>query len=181
VKKTWVIVGVVVVLLLVGGTLLIDRNRPKSPGNSSPGGGSQSATSTQNSSNATSTVNAKPKTPPKPQSAHVTLKKVTTPPAATIAFVDGKKFTANSTYKVAFVPYGPGPTSRSLVIAISTSKATGTIAHPFNFAGKNVLTDTRRLPVKKAVTKGGKYTGTIVLVSQGDVLVPMLISVSPSK
>jgi hypothetical protein len=183
VKRSWVITGVVIVaVLLVGGTLLMDRNRlGAQPAGSVSAGGSTGRTAGASGTSGTS------KSSPSPQTNPVALERVATPPTHTLAFIDAKEFSADSTYAVTFVPYGTGGMPKSLIIEIVASKPSGRAAHPFDLTGHNALVNTSRLPLTMAVTKGGTYTGTIELVSQadapapGDVLALMLIDVSPAK
>lgn len=155
-KRNWAIAGVIVIaLLLVGGTLLMDRDRDRDARPADTGGS--------------------------PQTGPVALGRVTTPPTRTVAFVDPANASEGSTYTVEFVPYGTGPAPKTLVIAVTSSEPSGAVARPFDLAGRSVLAGTSRLPAKMAVTKGGRYTGTIVLARQGDVLVPMLIRCAAAK
>jgi hypothetical protein len=188
VKKTWVIIGVViVVVLLVGGTLLMDRSRSdgKSGGSTSaaasavPSDPSQAGSASASSSGGTTKAGSRGS--PTLQTSPVALKRVSTPPTHTTAFIDASKFTPNSAYAVTFVPYGIGPMPKSLVVNITTSKAIGNVARPFDFVGKNALISTSKLSAKMVVKKGGRYAGTIKLVNDGGVLLPTFTSVSSAK
>lgn len=157
----------VLAVLLVGGTLLMDRDRdravlPAAPVRETGAGKAEASASV-------------------PQTAPVTLDRVTAPPPRTVAFIDPATASAGSAYTVTFVPYGTGPTPDTLVIAVTSSEPGASVARPFAFAGRSVLAGTARLPAKMAVTKGGAYTGTIVLTRQGDVLVPMLTHAAAAR
>jgi hypothetical protein len=167
VKRNWVIAGVVTVVLLVGGTLVLDRIRRDATG---AGAGAGEVAQVSDGGDAQS--------PPSPKTDSVPLKRVTAPPTRTLAFIDAKQFTADSTYDVTFVPYGTGPSPRTLVVSVKTSKPIGTVAKPFDFTGQNVMLNTGRLPGDQAVAKGGTYRGRVLLAGSGDVLTPTLIDVS---
>jgi hypothetical protein len=167
VKRNWVIAGVVVAALLVGGTLALDRMRRDA---------TQSGTGTKAGTEASPSGDEQ--SPPSPKTDSVPLKRVTAPPARTLAFIDAKQFSADSTYDVTFVPYGTGPGPMTLVVSVKTSKPIGTVAKPFDFAGQNVMLSTGRLPADKAVAKGGTYRGRILLAGGGDVLTPTLVDVT---
>lgn len=184
-KKTWVIVGVVIVaVLLVGGTLLTGCGR-----SDAKAGGSTSASgdvvapdrSADTSSGGSTNTSSKGGGSLPPQTNPAALKRVKALPAHTTAFVDGGKFTPNSSYKVTFVPYGTGLMPKSLVVNVSASAAIGKVAHPFDFAGKDALVSMRKLSAKTTVKKGGRYAGTIKLVNDGGVLLPTFTAVSSAK
>lgn len=181
-KRNRVIAGVAILaMLLVGGTLLMDRNRSGAVA-SKPAAAAGSAAQPGGTTSASG-----PQSAPAPQAEPVALTKVTALPPHSVAFIDPKAVSAESTYNVTFVPYGIGSRPNSLVIQILTSKPKGSVAHPFDFAGRNAVVDTSRLPVVAAVTKGGTYAGTIVLLPQASdlsadgVLAPLLIDASPAK
>jgi hypothetical protein len=115
---------------------------------------------------------------PQPVTSPVDLKPVTTPPEATVAMVDPKLADAGSKYSVVFVPYGDGPGTGSggrLVIKVSESRPATDVVKPYAFAGRNVLADSSKLAAGSRITKGGTYSGTLVLVQKGGLLVPQLI------
>ena len=121
------------------------------------------------------------KTPVVPQTQPVALTQLSHLPTGTIEFFDAKKITPGSSYTVKFVPFGTWTIPHTLAITVSGSSPNKSVAHPFVFAGLNVLVDTSQIPRKLSVTKGGTYTGTIVLVTQRDVLLPRLTQATPSK
>jgi hypothetical protein len=175
VNRRWVIAGIVIgAALLVGGSLLMDHGRLGArPAGFVPAVGVGMAVAPGGTAD--------------PQTKPVALEHVAHPPARTLAFIDATKVSADSAYRVVFVPYGAGSGPKSLVIEITASQPTGAVDHPFDFTGRNAVVSTTRLPASEAVTKGGTYSGAIVLVRQasplaaGGVLAPMLIHAAPAK
>jgi hypothetical protein len=134
-----------------------------------------------NSNSGSSAKNGKKQsTPVEPQTQPVPLTELSHLPTGTVAFLDAAKVSPGSTYDVTFVPFGFGSVRHFLAITLTASTPKGNVTHPFDFTGQNVLVESK-IPAKSAVTKGGTYTGTLVLVSQGDVLLPVLTQASASR
>jgi hypothetical protein len=177
VKKYWYIGGVVLLaFVLVGGTLLIDHKRgPWTPAwaVSVTGGAAEEPAAPAQGDAGLPLVT--------PQADQVQLETIETPPAHTLAFIDTKQYSADSAYSVTFVPYGLGARPHTLVIQVVASRPGEGVDLPYDFVGSNAVVDTSRLPANMAITKGGTYAGTLMLVKQasdlaaGGVLAPVLL------
>lgn len=120
--------------------------------------------------------------PTAPAAAGDDLMAVQTPPAETVGMIDPEAAEPKSEYAIVFEPYGVGPGGAgggSLVILVSESEPAQGTNKPFDFSGRNVLVRVDA-PTWDAVSTGGTYTGTIVLVPQGETLRPVLSDVEES-
>jgi hypothetical protein len=190
--KKYLIIGAVVLLaiVLVGGTLLIQRagggSQTTVAGSQTTVAGSQTTATSLGAGETPGTTDTGPAVVA-PQTEEVALGQVEDPPEHTLAFIDATQYSADSDYLVTFVPYGTGARPQSLIIQISESRPRGDVDKPFDFAGRNALVDTSALPVDMAIQKGGTYTGILRLVkeqsglAEGGVLAPTLIEASVAK
>jgi hypothetical protein len=193
-RRTWIIVAVCGVVIVAAVSLLRAYSRPDSDASAklralAVGGSDTSSTTAglsaggQDGSESATGGPSGPSAAPKPVTRPDRLTAVRQPPPHTITMIDAASATPGSKYTVEFVPYGlgPGTGSRKLVIAISQSEPSPGTTRPFDFAKKNILVDTAKLGHAQAVLTGGTYSAQLELVPSGTLLIPTLISVSPTK
>jgi len=98
---------------------------------------------------------------------------VVQPPEGTIAMLNPAAVDAGPEYAVEFQVWGWGPEQDTLVIHVSesTPSSEGDAAYEFTDENVIVVADADSLD---AITQGGNYRGTLVLVEREEVLVPEL-------
>lgn len=105
------------------------------------------------------------------------LATISTPPDSTLAMIDADKLGADASYTITFSPFGYGPPQggKTVVIRIATAEADNASAQAMDLSGRNMLT---LLGQDAEVAAGGTYTGTLTFRAQGDLLLPVIGSIS---
>jgi hypothetical protein len=101
------------------------------------------------------------------------LPKVTAPPARTIAYVSSKAGKAGDAWDITFALYGTGPTRDgvpTVVANVRTARPARDQSTTVDPAGNNMLLAVPAAADRSMLTRGGTYSGRLVLVNSGEAL-----------
>jgi len=186
-KKTLIISGVAVAVLLCVGGLVVWMGRTDSPGASGPGAGLTTSTIGPGSEAASlpplppSQADLAPTTVDAPLSAGVPLPPLSSSPANLMSSFESGLVPSDSSYAIILRPWGMGPIApagRTVVITVDSIDPVGDAPNSFVGLRKRVVLAVMDAAHGGTIESGGSYSATLTLVTSGGQLVPVLSKVT---